>query len=128
MVFGSTTAQIICNFVLFTSTIISFNFSKKISFLVILVILKVNILLSTKLTRSIKSDTFALLPIKHVGMKTGEIYVDFSGALQDNKRIYFGPVNIDRIHIKLLDDRGNTVDLHGSEWCITLISENLYQY
>lgn len=74
------------------------------------------------------SDTFALLPIKHSGMKTGDMYVDFSGSLQDNKRIYFGPVDIDRIHIKLIDDRGYTVDLHGSEWCITLISENLYQY
>jgi regulatory protein YycH of two-component signal transduction system YycFG len=74
------------------------------------------------------SDTFALLPMKHTGMKTGEMYVDFSGSLQDNKRIYFGPVDIDRIHIKLLDDRSYVVDLHGSEWCITLISENLYQY
>ena len=74
------------------------------------------------------SDTFALLPIKHTGMKTGEMYIDFSGGLQDNKRIYFGPVDIDRMHIKLLDDRGFAVDLHGSDWCITLISENLYQY
>jgi len=74
------------------------------------------------------SDTFALIPIKHTGMNTGEMYVDFSGSLQDNKRIYFGPVDIDRMHIKLLDDRGYVVDLHGSDWCITLISENLYQY
>jgi hypothetical protein len=74
------------------------------------------------------SDTFALLPLKHSGMKTGEMYVEFSGSLQENKRIYFGPVDIDRIHIKLLDDRGNIVDLHGNEWCITLITENLYQY
>jgi len=74
------------------------------------------------------SDTFALIPIKHIGMKTGDLYVDFSGSLQDNKRIYFGPVDIDRMRIRLLDDRGYVVDLHGSEWCITLISENLYQY
>lgn len=74
------------------------------------------------------SDTFALLPIKYSGLKTGDLYVDFSGSLQDNKRIYFGPVNIDRLRIRLLDDRGNVVDLHGAEWCITLISENLYQY
>ena len=74
------------------------------------------------------SDTFALIPVKHIGMKTGDLYVDFSGSLQDNKRIYFGPVDIDRMKIKLLDDRGFVVDLHGSEWCITLISENLYQY
>lgn len=74
------------------------------------------------------SDTFALLPIKYSGLKTGDLYVDFSGSLQDNKRIYFGPVNIDRLRIRLLDDRGNTVDLHGADWVITLISENLYQY
>ena len=74
------------------------------------------------------SDTFALLPIKRSGLNTGDMYVEFSGALQDNKRIYFGPVDIDRMKIRLLDDRGYVVDLHGSEWCITLISENLYQY
>ena len=74
------------------------------------------------------SDTFALIPIKRGGLSTGDMYVEFSGSMQDNKRIYFGPVDIDRMRIKLLDDRGYTVDLHGVDWCITLISENLYQY
>ena len=74
------------------------------------------------------SDTFALIPIKYGNMKTGDIYVEFSGAIQDNKRIYFGPVNIDRMRITLLDDKGNVLDLHGGEWSITLISQNLYQY
>ena len=74
------------------------------------------------------SDTFALIPIKYSGLKTGDIYVDFSGSIQDNKRIYFGPVDIDRMRVRLLDDRGNVMDLHGADWCITLISENLYQY
>jgi hypothetical protein len=74
------------------------------------------------------SDTFALIPIKRAGLNTGDMYVDFSGSIQDNKRIYFGPVDIDRMRIRLLDDRGFTVDLHGVDWCITLISENLYQY
>lgn len=74
------------------------------------------------------SDTFALIPIKRAGLNTGDMYVDFSGSIQDNKRIYFGPVDIDRMRIRLLDDRGYTVDLHGQDWCITIISENLYQY
>lgn len=74
------------------------------------------------------SDTFALIPIKRAGLSTGDMYVDFSGSMQDNKRIYFGPVDIDRMRIRLLDDRGFIVDLHGQDWCITLISENLYQY
>jgi hypothetical protein len=74
------------------------------------------------------SDTFALIPIKYGGMTTGQLYVETSGQFQDNKRIYFGPVNIDRLRIRLLDDRGNVIDLHGSDWSVTLISDNLYQY
>lgn len=74
------------------------------------------------------SDTFALIPIKRGGMNTGDLYVEFSGSMQDNKRTYFGPVNIDRMRIKLVDDRGYTVDLHGAEWCFTMIAELLYQY
>jgi hypothetical protein len=74
------------------------------------------------------SDTFALIPIKYSGMTTGQLYVETSGQFQDNKRNYFGPVNIDRLRIRLLDDRGNVVDLHGADWSMTLISDNLYQY
>jgi hypothetical protein len=74
------------------------------------------------------SDTFAIIPIKYGSMTTGQLYTEISGQFQDNKRIYFGPVDIDRLRITLLDDKGNIVDLHGGDWCITLISENLYQY
>jgi len=74
------------------------------------------------------SDTFAIIPIKKGSMNLGDVYVEFGGSMQDNKRVYFGPVNIERMHIKLLDDRGNILDLHGADWCVTLISENLYQY
>jgi len=74
------------------------------------------------------NDVLALIPIKHIGMTTGEMYVDFSGSLQDNKRIYFGPVDIDRLRIRLLDDKGNILNLNGADWCVTLITENLYQY
>ena len=75
------------------------------------------------------SDTLAIIPIKMSGnAETGKLYTDFSGSLQDNKRIYFGPVDIDRMHIKLVDDRGFTVDLHGAEWCVTIIADILYQY
>ncbi len=74
------------------------------------------------------SDTFSLIPIKYGGLNVGDTYVDFSGSLQDNPRIYFGPVNIDRLRVRLIDDMGRTVNLHGVDWSITLISENLYQY
>jgi hypothetical protein len=74
------------------------------------------------------SDTFALIPIKYGSMTTGQLYTELTGQFQDNKRIYFGPVDIDRLRIKILDDKGNVLDLHGGDWSVTLISENLYQY
>lgn len=73
-------------------------------------------------------DIFAMIPMKHQGMKLGDFYIEFGSSLQVNKRNYFGPVNIERLRIKLLDDRGNVINLNGVEWSVTLISENLYQY
>ena len=73
------------------------------------------------------TDTFALIPVKG-GFNTGELYAEFSGQMKENRRVYFGPVNIDRMRIKLLDDIGNILNLNGAEWSITICSENLYQY
>lgn len=83
---------------------------------------------SYKLTSPTTPDTFAVIPIKHSGLKTGDTIVEYGGTLQDNKRVYFGPVNLERLHIKLLDDKGNILNLNGADWSVTLISENLYQY
>jgi len=74
------------------------------------------------------TDVLSIIPIKTSGLPTGSLLVEFSGSLQDNVRTYFGPVNIERIRLKLLDDKGTPVNLNGSDWCITLICECLYQY
>ena len=73
------------------------------------------------------TDVFAVIPIKQ-SQNGGTLYVDFSGQLQDNRRTYFGPVDIDRMRIRLLNDKGHVVNLNGADWAITIISENLYQY
>ena len=72
-------------------------------------------------------DMFALLPVKTSGMTPVSIFVEFGGTLQNQERIYFGPVNINRMHIKLINDRGDVVDLNGSNWSIQLVCEQLYQ-
>ena len=73
------------------------------------------------------TDTFALIPVKH-GSDTGAMFVDFGGSLQDNKRNYFGPVNIERLRVRLQDDKGNNVNMNGANWSVTIICELLYQY
>ena len=75
------------------------------------------------------SDTFALIPVKHdSNNNTGGYFVEFGGSMQDNKRIYFGPVNIERMRVKLYDDRGNILNMNGADWSFTIIAEILYQY
>ena len=55
------------------------------------------------------SDTFAILPLSTRGITFGSIITETGSTLQLNQRTYFGPVNIDRLRIRLLDDKGNTV-------------------
>ena len=72
-------------------------------------------------------DMFALLPVKTSGMIPGSIFVEYGGTLQNQERVYFGPVNINRMKIRLINDRGDIVDLNGANWSIQLVCEQLYQ-
>lgn len=72
-------------------------------------------------------DIFALVPVKASGLTNGSYYVEFGGTLQNQERLYFGPVNISRMSIKLINDRGNVIDLNGSNWSFSFICEQLYQ-
>jgi hypothetical protein len=74
------------------------------------------------------TDILAMIPIKTSGVITGTLLVEFSGSLQDNVRTYFGPVNIERMRVKLLNDKGNVINLNGVDWSVTLTCDCLYQY
>ena len=69
-----------------------------------------------------------MIPIKPTGLSTGALIIEFSGSLQDNIRTYFGPVNVDRMRVRLLNDKGNVLNMNGADWCVTLICDCLYQY
>jgi hypothetical protein len=71
-------------------------------------------------------DVLAVIPIKPGPI--GSIYVEFGGTVQDNKRVYFGPVNIERFKVRLYTDKGVLLNLNGMDWSITIIAEMLYQY
>ena len=43
-------------------------------------------------------------------------------------REYHSPTNIDRIHVKIYDDKGYLLNLNGNNWCMTLVTNNLYKY
>jgi hypothetical protein len=83
---------------------------------------------SNRTTGPTNSDVMALIPLKGITSLRPEPYVEFGVNLQSNERTYFGPVDIDRLRIKLLDDKGNLVNLHDHDWSFTFTIEQLYQY
>jgi hypothetical protein len=74
------------------------------------------------------TDVLALLPLRLVNNLTPgkQIIDDFN--LDEAKRVYFGPVDIERMKVRLVDDKGNTVNLNGGNWSFTLTVTGLYQY
>jgi hypothetical protein len=74
------------------------------------------------------SDIFALIPISGITNLRPDPYTVFGTPLQDSRRTYFGPVNIDRLRVRLLDDKGNLVNLNDNDWSFSLTVEQLYQY
>jgi hypothetical protein len=81
--------------------------------------------LSTYTAGPYMRDVFGLIPVKLAGLSFGSTYMEFGGTLQNQNRKYFGPVNIKKMSIKLMNDRGNVVDLNGTNWSFTLICEIL---
>jgi hypothetical protein len=72
-------------------------------------------------------DIFGIIPLKLNGLQNGQYFVEYGGTLQNQERTYFGPVNIYRIKVKLVTDRGELVNLNGSNWSFSLICEQLYK-
>ena len=72
-------------------------------------------------------DVFALVPLKLAGLANNSVYVADGGTLQNQERTYFGPVNISRMTVKLVNDRGELVNLNGADWSFSFICEQLYK-
>jgi len=72
-------------------------------------------------------DVFGYIPMKTAGLAPGAVYVDYGGTLQNQERSYFGPVNIRKLGIKLISNKGDVIDLNGSDWSFSFLVESLYQ-
>jgi hypothetical protein len=71
-------------------------------------------------------DMFALIPLKISSLTQGEMFVENGGTLQDNNRKYFGPVNIVKLRIQLLNDHGDVININGSNWSFSFAFDYLY--
>ena len=75
-----------------------------------------------------QSNILGCIPVQSYDVEWGRNIVATGTQLQTNTRIYFGPVDINRLSIKLVDDVGNVLNLHGRDWTFTTEVKSLYQY
>lgn len=74
-----------------------------------------------------KTDAFAIIPLKGITQlrERNEPFIDNDTALQSNLRTYSSPVDIERLRVRLFDDKGNLVNLHDNDWSFSLIVEQV---
>ena len=93
---------------------------------------QINTSLQTPISKSYSQgpfikDIFGVIPLKTAGLQTGQVFSDYGGSLQQQERLYFGPVNIRRLQIQLFNNQGAIMDLNGADWSFSFICEQLYQ-
>tara|TARA_B110000483_G_scaffold3711_1_gene4378 strand:- start:7029 stop:8366 length:1338 start_codon:yes stop_codon:yes gene_type:complete len=70
-------------------------------------------------------DVLSIIPLEGINKLRPEPLID--DVMDVNvPRIYSGPVKIEKMRIRLLDDKGNLVNLHDNDWSFTLIVEQLH--
>lgn len=79
-----------------------------------------------KLDGNLINNVFAVIPFDSKSLIWGEL--NYVSDKSRYKRVYKGPVDINNMNIKLLDDKGNLLDLNGSDWSMNIISTHLYKY
>ena len=46
---------------------------------------------------------------------------------KENERNFFGPIDINRLSVKLTDDKGTVINLNGNDWSFSLVTKHIYQ-
>ena len=80
---------------------------------------------NSNLNTNLINNVFGIVPFENKSLEWGRSM--FTSDKNKFKRKYGGPVNIKKLQIKLLDDRGNVINLNGAEWSFSMISTHLYQ-
>lgn len=74
------------------------------------------------------NDTNIIAKIPLPQTNVGEKVSLNNTSLQNNKRVYLGPVNIKRLKLTLYNDKGQKLNLNGVDWSLSLQTKHLYQY
>ena len=72
------------------------------------------------------SNILAIIPFESKSLTWGQS-IFFSDKNQYSRE-YHGPVDIEKLSIKIYDDKGHILNLNGQDWSMTLLSKHLYKY
>ena len=81
---------------------------------------------NSKMDANLINNVFAIVPFENKSLIWGSSM--FTSDKNKFKRKYSGPVNISKMNVKLLDDKGNVLNLNGAEWSLSMVSTHLYQH
>ena len=81
---------------------------------------------SSRLANPTYTNALSVLPIDTSSLTFGSTIM--KEAKTSMPRVYFGPVSIDRLRVRLLDEFGNQVEMNNRDWSFTLQVTSLYQY
>uniref|UniRef100_A0AB39J6D7 Uncharacterized protein n=1 Tax=Florenciella sp. virus SA2 TaxID=3240092 RepID=A0AB39J6D7_9VIRU len=80
---------------------------------------------TNNLSANLINNIFAVIPFETKSLSWGSS--NFTSDKNKFQRKYNSPVDISKLSIKLLDDKGNLINLNGAEWSLTLISTQSYK-
>ena len=80
---------------------------------------------NSKLSADLINNVFAIVPFETKSLVWGTSM--FTSDKNKFKRKYNGPVDITKLNVKLLDDRGNLLNLNGADWSLSMISTHSYK-
>ena len=72
-------------------------------------------------------DLLATIPVNRTEDNFWGDTVYINNNLEFLNRVYFGPVNLQKFRVRLMDDKGMIVDLNDTDWSFTLIVKYIYQ-
>ena len=80
---------------------------------------------SNYLEPTTQNHVIAVFPFEYHNDKWGTKYFTDKNFYV---REYHGPIEIDKLQIKMYDDRGYEMNFNGVPWSVTFITEHLYKY
>lgn len=79
-------------------------------------------------TGNVDSDIIARIQVPYSNGNSFRYLINQESSLANNSRQYYGPVTIKRMRVRLVDDKGNDIDLNNMDWSFSLVIEQLYEY